>query len=159
MTHSHAALRRGRRSLPGHAYLVTSTTAGRRRLFAHAEVALAAAATLALPANWERSRSLAWVLMPDHWHALFVLGEGDTLARRVGWLKAESARALSRRFPALGPVWGPGYHDRAVRRDEDLRAAARYVVMNPVRAGLVERIGDYPFWDAAWLGQEPGAIL
>jgi hypothetical protein len=28
---------------------------------------------------------------------------------------------------------------------------ARYVVMNPVRAGLVSRVGDYPFWDAAWI--------
>ncbi len=28
---------------------------------------------------------------------------------------------------------------------------ARYVVANPLRAGLVERIGDYPLWDAIWV--------
>jgi len=28
---------------------------------------------------------------------------------------------------------------------------ARYIVMNPKRAGLVERVGDYPHWDAIWL--------
>jgi len=28
---------------------------------------------------------------------------------------------------------------------------ARYIVANPLRAGLVERIGDYPLWDATWL--------
>lgn len=50
-----------------------------------------------------------------------------------------------------GPVWQRTYHDHALRREEDLRAAARYVVANPLRAGLAEGIGDYPFWDAAWL--------
>ena len=44
-----------------------------------------------------------------------------------------------------------GYHDHALRQEEDLRAVARYIIANPVRAGLVERIGDYPHWDAAWL--------
>ena len=31
------------------------------------------------------------------------------------------------------------------------RAAARYIVANPLRAGLVKQIGDYPLWDAIWL--------
>ena len=35
--------------------------------------------------------------------------------------------------------------------EDDLFAVARYIVANPVRAGLVERIGDYPFWDSAFL--------
>ena len=29
--------------------------------------------------------------------------------------------------------------------------ASRYVVANPLRAGLVERIGDYPYWNAVWI--------
>jgi len=28
---------------------------------------------------------------------------------------------------------------------------ARYIVANPLRAGLVSRVGDYPLWDACWL--------
>ncbi|MFV3290267.1 transposase, partial [Pseudomonas sp. NY11955] len=28
---------------------------------------------------------------------------------------------------------------------------ARYIVANPIRAGLVSRVGDYPHWDAVWL--------
>ncbi|MEE4463301.1 IS200/IS605 family transposase, partial [Azotobacter chroococcum] len=43
------------------------------------------------------------------------------------------------------------YHDRAARSVDDLRAMARYIVANPVRAGIVETVGDYPLWDAAWL--------
>jgi hypothetical protein len=32
-----------------------------------------------------------------------------------------------------------------------LRDIARYIIANPLRAGLAESIGDYPHWDAIWL--------
>jgi hypothetical protein len=38
-----------------------------------------------------------------------------------------------------------------MRKDQDLQVAARYIVANPLRAGLVKRVGDYPLWDAIWL--------
>ena len=34
---------------------------------------------------------------------------------------------------------------------KDLRELARYVVANPLRAGLVQSLRDYPHWDAEWL--------
>jgi hypothetical protein len=49
------------------------------------------------------------------------------------------------------PIWQAGFHDRAMRKEENLQAFARYIVANPVRAGLVNRVGDYPHWDAMWL--------
>ena len=67
--------------------------------------------------------------------------------RRVNSL---SAREINR-ADGQGEVWKPAYHDRALRRDEDSRVAARYLIANPLRAGLVTRIADYPFWDAVWL--------
>jgi hypothetical protein len=48
-------------------------------------------------------------------------------------------------------VWQTGYHDHALRREEDIVQVSRYVVANPLRAGLVELLGDYPLWDAAFL--------
>jgi hypothetical protein len=39
-----------------------------------------------------------------------------------------------------------------VRKEDDLRELARYIVLNPVRAELVSKLGDYPHWDAIWLG-------
>jgi hypothetical protein len=33
----------------------------------------------------------------------------------------------------------------------DLQSVARYIVANPLRAGLVKHLGDYPLWDAIWL--------
>jgi hypothetical protein len=40
-----------------------------------------------------------------------------------------------------------------VRQDEDLHKMARYIVANPLRANLVERIGNYALWDAVWLDE------
>jgi putative transposase len=43
------------------------------------------------------------------------------------------------------------FYDHAVRKDEDVQGIARYIVANPLRAGLVKHIGYYPLWDAIWL--------
>ncbi len=83
-----------------------------------------------------QAETLAWVLMLDHLHWLLVLGEAD-LGAVVGALKSRSAIAVNRAIDRGGPVWQKGYHDHAVRGEEDLRALARYVVANPVHAGLV----------------------
>jgi putative transposase len=48
-------------------------------------------------------------------------------------------------------LWQDGYYDRALRKEEDLQQIARYIVANPLRAKLVNKIGDYPLWDAVWL--------
>jgi REP element-mobilizing transposase RayT len=94
---------------------------------------------------------MAWVLMPDHVHWMLQLGESMGLGEAVNRLKSASARRLNRRMGQQGTIWARAFHDRALRREDDLKVMARYLVANPVRAGLVERVGDYPFWDAVWL--------
>ena len=49
------------------------------------------------------------------------------------------------------PIWQAGYYDHALRIEEDIQTVARYIVANPIRAGLVQKIADYPHWDAVWL--------
>lgn len=146
-----SALRKGRCSLPGHAYFVTFTTWRRKPWFCDWEKGCAMSRLLAASDHWRGARLLAWVLMPDHWHGLLVLQPEATLSGSLRLAKGASARAFNAHLGRKGPVWGAGFHDRAVRREEGLRAAARYLVANPLRAGLVQRVGDYPFWDAAWL--------
>lgn len=92
-----------------------------------------------------RSCSLCYVLMPDHLHWLIQLGETSTLSALVRTVKSVSALRIGR------PIWQAGYHDRAIRTEANVRAVARYIVANPLRAGLVARVGDYPHWDAVWL--------
>jgi REP element-mobilizing transposase RayT len=48
-------------------------------------------------------------------------------------------------------IWQPGFHDHALRHDDDVAEIARYIVANPLRAGLVARLGDDSHWDAVWV--------
>jgi putative transposase len=114
-------------------------------------VARAAVRAIAARHDGADHELLAWVLMPDHLHALILLGENDSLPALVNRLKSNSARAVKTLLKRDRPVWQRSYHDHGMRREEDLRAAARYIVANPLRAGLVKRIGEYPHWDANWL--------
>lgn len=148
----HAALRRGRASVAGQVYLVTFTTYDRQPRFNEPDAAFAVSRALADRRLWASSRLLAWVLMPDHWHGLVELGAHDYVPSLVQRVKANTARQARQAVPGIDRVWASAYHDRALRAGEQLVDAARYVVMNPVRAGLVGRVGDYPFWDAVWVG-------
>ncbi len=95
--------------------------------------------------------SIAWVIMPDHLHWLFQLGDRQTLSEVIKCLKATTAIKLNTLLQRRGTVWQRGFYDHALRREEDIRQIARYIVANPLRAGLVAKIGDYPLWDATWL--------
>jgi hypothetical protein len=73
------------------------------------------------------------------------------LGRIVGAIKSRSTLSVNKLTGRSGSLWQTGYHDRAIRDGEELLPFARYIVANPLRAGLVEKIGDYPLWDANWL--------
>ncbi|MDY0012324.1 MAG: transposase [Rhodocyclaceae bacterium] len=145
------ALRRGRYSAPGNAYHVTIVTAERAPLFSDLFHARAIVGEMRRCDQAARSATLAWALMPDHLHWLFVLGPDVSLAKILHGFKGRSARELNRLRGGLGPVWQRGYHDHAVRGQEDVLTIARYLVGNPLRAGLVDDLGQYPHWDAVWL--------
>ena len=142
--HSHS-LRTGRYTQAGQIYLLTSVTADRQPVFADFQAARRLIRCLQHAALLRQADTLAFVVMPDHLHWLMQLGEGVDLSRCMGSVKSISARQLGI------PFWQKGFHDHAVRQEEDLPALARYVVSNPVRAGLVKRVGEYPHWDAIWL--------
>jgi REP element-mobilizing transposase RayT len=147
----HAALRRGRVSEPGRIYLVTTVAWNSAPIFRDHLAARTAARVIHSPKTWRQAQCLAWVLMPDHWHGLVELGDDADLSVVVGKVKSMVTKAL-RKAGRVSPVWQRAFHDRALREEDDLKAVARYVVANPVRAGLVRRLGDYPYWDAVWVG-------
>ncbi|MCK7595639.1 transposase [Lysobacter sp. CAU 1642] len=131
-------------------YLLTTCCAGGWKRFAEHPAAHEAARTLAQPCAWGDAGLLAWVLMPDHLHLLIQLEE-QPLGRVMQQGKSRIAVAVQRIEQAPPPFWQPAFHDRALRSEEDIRRAARYLVANPLRAGLVDEIGAYPYWDAVWL--------
>jgi REP element-mobilizing transposase RayT len=152
----YSELLRGRASLSGQIYLVTTVTSGRARLFTNLYLGRIVVRELHAPAMTACARTLAYVVMPDHLHWLLQLQSGSNLSEVVWALKGRSSFAINRAREVRGCVWQQQFHDRALRSDEHLGAVARYVVCNPVRAGLVRRVHDYSLWDCVWVGGESG---
>ena len=150
-SNGHAALRRGRMQLTGQIYLLTITTHMRNPVFRDFEGGCAASRAFENRAFLGDATMLAWVLMPDHAHWLLQLGKCDSLSAVACRLKSASGRCVNLAMGTQGPVWSRAFHDHAIRNDEGVVGAARYLVANPLRAGLVERLGNYPFWNSIWL--------
>ena len=112
-------LRLGRYSQTGQIYLVTAVTLNRQPVFADfaaARVLIGALRTTQPPGL---AQTLAFVVMPDHLHWLMGLGEGAELTPVVQAVKSVTAHRVG------GKVWQRGFHDRAVRHEDDLPAVAR----------------------------------
>ncbi len=145
-------LRKGRWSGAHQAYLITTVTHRRERLFEEPVCARAVIHALRHATEQGFAHTHAFVVMPDHLHWLMSLGEEIGLSATVGRVKGTSARWINSALNRTGlAVWQPGFHDHALRTEEDVRGIARYVVANPLRAGLVAQVGDYSWWDAEWL--------
>ncbi|AZD18010.1 transposase [Pseudomonas chlororaphis] len=143
-------LLKGRVSEAGRIYSITVVTHQRRPLFHDFRVGRLMVDQLKQVDEADHVRSLAWVVMPDHLHWLFELRD-RSLGKVMCRFKSRSSLQINQHFGCQGRLWQKGYHDRALRKEEDLKAIARYIILNPVRAGLVQRPGDYPLWDAIWL--------
>jgi putative transposase len=89
--------------------------------------------------------TVGYCIMPDHLH-LLMANSGSVLSTILSRFKGR----VSFRVHQIDPnvvLWQPGYWDHIVRRDEGLYQVLKYILSNPVRAGLVEHWWDYP-----WLG-------
>ena len=142
--------RRLERSVAGRTYHLSLATLYRRPVFDDADAARAVARLHAAAWAWRDARVLAWVLLPDAWEALLVLGQRDTLCSLVGRFKALSSRAVEERHRVNGWLWGRGFRERVLVQADGAEAEARALVQAPVQRGLAARPGDYPWWDSAW---------
>ena len=146
-------LLRGRASIRGQIYLVTTVTRGRAPLFTDLAAGRIGVRALYCEAIATSATTLAYVVMPDHLHWLLQLHSEQHLSAVVRSVKGRTALEIGRLRGTRGLVWEVGFHDHAVRREEDLQAVARYVVCNPIRAGLVRSVYNYSLWDAVWMKQ------
>jgi REP element-mobilizing transposase RayT len=150
-------LRKGRYSQHNQTYLVTTVTEQRQTVFTDFWLGRIVVQAMRHQHQQGNIHSLAFVLMPDHLHWLFTLQNDNTLAEVMKHVKGSSSYLIQKNRRECGAIhlhqslWQEGYHDRALRKEEDLQQIARYIVANPLRAGLVNKIGDYPLWDAVWL--------
>jgi len=95
--------------------------------------------------------------MPDHWHGLIELGEGKALSTTMQRAKGVTARVARQHRAFEGTLWDKGFHDHALRRDESVEKTIRYIIANPMRAGLVTNPMSYPYWDTCFLDEAFGS--
>jgi len=144
------ALRRGRYSQQNGIYFVTTVTDQRIPWFQVFSFARIMCTSIESPLGMADARGLCWVVMPDHAHLLLQLGR-TPLQEVISRLKSRSARLLNSEIGRTGRFWCPGFHDHALRKEEDVIGVARYIIANPIRAGIARKYGDYPFWNAVWI--------
>jgi putative transposase len=128
-------------------YFLTFSVRNRRPLFKDEETALATITPFQRTASESSFAVLAYCLMPDHAHLLV---EGETavadLRRFAKMAKQRSGGVYRRRFRER--LWQAGYFERVLRDRDDAWECARYIINNPVRAGLVASPHAYPFLGA-----------
>ncbi|MCP3950969.1 MAG: transposase [Desulfobacterales bacterium] len=142
-------LRKGRVSIVGQAYLITSTIYMREELLKGKHINSIVADAL----NWlhdnNRIDLFAHVTMPDHLHFIAVLKAG-TLSEVMHSLKSFTSKKINKVLKREGRVWQDQYHDRAIRKEKDLKEVIYYCLNNPVRKNLVKDYRNYPYWYCKW---------
>jgi putative transposase len=100
---------------------------------------------------------LGWCLMPNHVHLVLTPSDADGLRRLLAPLHRAYAGRIHARLKRTGHFWQGRFG--CVPMDEaHLGAALRYVMLNPVRAGLVVRPEDWPWSSARALLGEPDGL-
>jgi putative transposase len=87
---------------------------------------------------------LAYCLMPNHPHGILTPPTPTSLSKAFGNTKEAYSRIINARHGWQGHLWQGRYYSVPLG-PEHLYRAARYVLENPVRAGMVEAPGDWPF--------------
>jgi len=98
----------------------------------------------------ERYRLHAWVVMPNHVHAVLTPLASHELSDIVGSWKHYTARVANQLPRRQDDFWYRDYYDRAIRDERHYAAAVAYVEANPVRAHLCACVEEWPFGSAAY---------
>ena len=86
--------------------------------------------------NERRYRLFAWCVMPNHLHVVVRLFPGYSLAAVLHSWKSYTAKRAADVIGITGSIWQREYYDHLLRSEAEFQRAVRYVVENPVKAGL-----------------------
>jgi putative transposase len=125
-------------------YFLTICVRHRALVFVDAAAVSLALSQLSDTADAEHFSVIAYCFMPDHLHALVEGLQPDADFRRfVRVFKQRSSFHWKRRTGS--ELWQRSFFEHVLRDDEDSPEVAKYILDNPVRAGLVATPQEYPF--------------
>jgi len=101
-------------------------------------------------------RTLAYCIMPNHWHLVLWPRGDEDLPRFMHWLTLTHTRRWHgfRQHIGMGHVYQGRYKSFPVEASDHLLAVCRYVERNPLSAGLVRQPEQWR-WCSLWRRQNP----
>jgi REP element-mobilizing transposase RayT len=101
----------------------------------------------------DRYRLHEWVVMPNHVHVLIAKQTAPLREILHSW-KSYTSHEIQKilpddKMPEEGTLWQPGYYDRSIRDRYHFWCVSRYILLNPVKAGLSDTLWGYPWSSAA----------
>lgn len=129
--------RLARAVFPGHPHHVTQRGNGRAQTFFCDDDYACYLGLLGAHCRAAGVEILGWVLMPNHVHLILVPSDADGLRRALAAVHRRYAGYIHARLRRTGHFW-QGRFGCTAMDDTHLLAAMRYVVLNPVRAQLVD---------------------
>lgn len=126
-------------------YLVTAVTAQRRRLFQVTATAELLERTIFDYRGQGKFLLHAFVIMPDHFHALITPAQEVSLEKAMQYIKGGFSFRLRSKFD----VWMRSFNESQIMSEAKFINCARYIEENPVRRGLVSTPEAYRFSSAA----------
>jgi REP-associated tyrosine transposase len=104
----------------------------------------------------ERYEMRAWVVMPNHVHALFLTTTVPMWRILNGW-KSYTSKQANKLLGRSGRFWQAGYWDTYMRDAEQELRARRYIESNPIKAKLVRDVRDW-LWSSARFRDDYGRL-
>jgi putative transposase len=126
-----------------HQYFLTFCTHNRARLFVRGDAVDAVRTQIARAEAEQQLAVIAYCFMPDHLH-LLVEGQSDDSDCREFISRAKQYSGFHYKAAFGHRLWQRYGYEHVLRNEEAAVSVARYILENPVRAKMVERITDHP---------------
>ena len=130
-----------RLEFPGALYHITSRGNARQEIFLSDDDRTSFLNLLGREVKQQRWNCYAYCLMSNHYHIVIETPEGN-LVLGMRRLNGAYSQEFNRRHGRVGHLFQGRYKSIIVDRESYLLELCRYVVLNPVRAGIVEQPGD-----------------
>ena len=131
-----------RLEFPGALYHITSRGNARQEIFLSDDDRTSFLNLLGREVKQQRWNCYAYCLMSNHYHIMIETPEGN-LVLGMRRLNGAYSQEFNRRHGRVGHLFQGRYKSIIVDRESYLLELCRYVVLNPVRAGIVEQPGDW----------------